>query len=277
MHEGQGQLTGIGGRWQDGAESQSALLHSGAMDEAPAPARPRRHHRPPMPPAVKGMLVINIAVYLAWLASSASPQLRRFMVENFLVSPAHILTGRIWTLLTSVFSHAELWHLLINMIVLVSFGQVMEWLMGTRRFLTFYLAAGVFASMCHCLTSALILGKMNVLALGASGALSAVVLVFALRFPKEKILVFGIIPIPALVGAIAFIGLDLWGLTAQAHGGGLPIGHGAHLGGAAFGLIIWFAWLKDRLQPPAPPFPRPPMADPSTSDGFPRPPRSWPH
>lgn len=228
-----------------------------------------------MPPAVKGILAVNIAVYLSWLASNASPGLRRFMVENFLVSPAHLAAGRIWTLLTSVFSHAELWHLLFNMIVLVSFGQVLEWLMGTRRFLAFYLAAGIVASAGHCLTSALILGKANVFALGASGALSAVLLVFALRFPREKILIFGIVPIPAMVGALAFIALDLWGLSAQAHGGGLPIGHGAHLGGAAFGAAAWFAGLKDRLQPP--PQPREPDLPQAPGDGsFPPPPRSWP-
>ncbi len=229
-----------------------------------------------MPPAVKGILAVNIAVYLCWLASNAMPGLRRFMVENFLVSPAHLAAGKLWTPLTSVFSHAELWHLLFNMIVLVSFGQVLEWLMGTRRFLAFYLAAGVVASIGHCLTSALVLGKANVYALGASGALSAVLLVFALRFPREKILIFGIVPIPAMVGALAFIALDLWGLSAQAHGGGLPIGHGAHLGGAAFGVIAWFAGLKDRLQPP--PGPPAPHTDPQHHRGtFPRPPWSWPH
>ncbi len=229
-----------------------------------------------MPPAVKGILALNIAVYLAWLASTVEPGLRRFMMENFLVSPAHLEAGKLWTLLTSVFSHAELWHLLFNMIVLVSFGQVLEWLMGTRRFLAFYLAAGVAASVSHCLTSALILGRADVFALGASGALSAVLLVFALRFPREKILIFGIVPIPAMVGALAFIGLDLWGLTAQARGGGLPIGHGAHLGGAAFGAIAWFAGLKDRLRLPGRP-PEPPGQEPPEGDGFPPPPRSWPH
>ena len=41
----------------------------------------------------------------------------------------------------------------------------------------------------------------------------------------------GIVPVPALAGVLAFVGLDLWGLIAQGRGGGLPIGHGAHLGG----------------------------------------------
>ena len=227
-----------------------------------------------MPPAVRTMLAINVAVFLAWLASGSNPALRRFMVLNFLVSPEHILHGRIWTLLTSVFSHLELWHLVFNMVVLVSFGQVLEWLLGTRRFVLFYLAAGVFASISHCLTSALILHDPRIMALGASGALSAVLMVFALRFPREKILIFGIVPIPAMVGALAFVGLDLWGLTAQAHGGGLPIGHGAHLGGALFGLLAWLVWIR-HAGPPAPGAvhrPAAPPKQPVWHDRFPPPP-----
>ncbi len=227
-----------------------------------------------MPPAVKTMLAINVAVFVAWLASGSSAALRRFMVLNFLVSPAHLAQGRVWTLLTSVFSHAELWHLVFNMVVLVSFGQVLEWIMGTRRFVLFYLAAGIFSSLSHCLTSALILGQPNISALGASGALSAVLIVFALRFPREKILIFGIIPIPAMVGALAFVALDVWGLTAQAHGGGLPIGHGAHLGGALFGLLAWFGGLNRSLGPRRPGVPPAPTVrnQPVWHDRFPPPP-----
>lgn len=67
-------------------------------------------------------------------------------------------------------------------------------------------------------------------------------------FPREKILLFGIIPLPAIVGALAFIGLDIWGVVAQAGGGGLPIGHGAHLGGAITGIIYYLLYLRPRLK-----------------------------
>ncbi len=84
-------------------------------------------------------------------------------------------------------------------------------------------------------------------ALGASGAVAGLVLVFSLLFPKEKLLLFGIIPLPALFGALAFIALDLWGLFAQAGGGGLPIGHGAHLGGAFTGILFYFLYVRPKL------------------------------
>ncbi len=58
------------------------------------------------------------------------------------------------------------------------------------------------------------------------------------------------IPVPALVGALLFVGLDVWGLVAQSAGGGLPIGHGAHLGGAACGALFYFTYLRQRVRHP---------------------------
>jgi membrane associated rhomboid family serine protease len=57
--------------------------------------------------------------------------------------------------------------------------------------------------------------------------------------PQARLYLLGIIPMPAIVGAIAFVGLDIVGLTAQAGGGGLPIGHGAHLSGALVGALTY--------------------------------------
>jgi len=67
-------------------------------------------------------------------------------------------------------------------------------------------------------------------------------------FPKERLLFFFLIPLPAMIAALIFVGLDLWGLSAQAHGGGLPIGHGAHLGGAFAGILYYFLFLRRRIR-----------------------------
>jgi len=164
-----------------------------------------------------------------------------FLASNFLVSwNAVVEDGRWWTLLTSVFSHNLAWHLLLNMLVLQSFGSLLERVLGRWRYLRFYLFAGVMGSVWHCCTSRFLLGQPQLDALGASGALAGLVLVFSLLFPREKILVFGLVPVPALWGALAFVGLDIWGLIAQAGGEGLPIGHGAHLGGAFAGIVYYF-------------------------------------
>ena len=209
-------------------------------DSAPPPVRPRRRSTP----AVSIIIGLNVLVFLAWQATSLVPGLFEFMTENFLVSTSHIVHWHVWTLITAAFSHNELWHLALNMFVLWSFGTVLETLWGTRVFVLFYLAAAVIASVSHCAVSSFVMGRDDILALGASGAVSGLLIAYALHFPKHRILLFGVVPVPALAGVLAFVGLDLWGLIAQGRGGGLPIGHGAHLGGAFAGALIYFLYLR---------------------------------
>ena len=190
------------------------------------------------------LIAINIFVYLMWHQPGYFSE--AWMSDHFLVSWGLLQEGHWWTLLGSVFSQNILVHLLVNMMVLSSFGSILETALGSRRFLVFYLLAGIFSSLTHSLVSMFLLNEPDLPALGASGAIAGVILVFSLMFPREKLLLFWVIPMPALVGAFIFVGLDLWGLLAQAHGGGLPIGHGAHLGGAFFGLLYYFFYLRPR-------------------------------
>lgn len=193
---------------------------------------------------IRIIIFINILVFLAW--NIPLPVLgAEFMPLNFLISWDALIEGRFWTLLTSVFSHNMFLHIFLNMYVLYSFGTVILMTIGLKRFLWFYFIAGIFSSFAHAAVSAFILGQPGLPALGASGAIAGIILLFSLLYPKEKILIMGIIPLPAIWGALAFIGLDIWGLVAQAGGHGLPIGHGAHLGGAFVG-IIYFFYLKNK-------------------------------
>lgn len=187
---------------------------------------------------VPRIIKINILVFFLWyLMSMVNPE---FMVKNFLVSWTTIGDGRIWTLLTSAFSHNMFFHLFINMFVLFNFGLMVENYLGAKRFLIFYLLAGITGSLLHCIVSAFLLHQPELLALGASGAISGVILLFALLYPREKIFIFGIIPIPAIWAAVLINGIDLLGLINQTRGALLPIGYGAHLGGAFAGLIYFF-------------------------------------
>ncbi len=231
--------------------------HNAAPMNAPyepreeAPNRPPPRPRRPRTPAVSVIIGLNVLVFLAWQAAALVPGLGDVMVTNFLVSTTHLEHGLIWTLITAAFSHSELWHAAINLFVLWSFGTVLEQLWGTRVFVLFYLAAAVVASLSHCLVSTFLLGNSDIPALGASGAVSGLLVAYALHFPRHRILLFGIVPVPALAGVLLFVGLDLWGLLAQGRGGGLPIGHGAHLGGALAGALIYFLYLRDTYPIPA--------------------------
>lgn len=177
-----------------------------------------------------------------WLPNSA-PQ---FMINHFLVSWSGLLSGRIWTLITSVFSHILFLHLLMNMLTLASFGPVIESSLGRYRFLKFYLLAGVVASLSHALISNFLLIQPELPALGASGAISGVILLFSFLYPQQRILILGLIPIRAIFGAVIMVSLDFWGLFAQAEGETIPIGHGAHLGGALTGVIYYFLILNQK-------------------------------
>jgi membrane associated rhomboid family serine protease len=185
---------------------------------------------------VNGLLAVNVLVFLLWVLQVVPLAV---MNDHFLVSWEHLTAGRVWVLLTAVFSHSLLFHLLINMIVLLSFGPLLEQAMGPARFLVFFLLAGMVGSLAHALASAFLIGRPWQPALGASSAIAGVLLLFSLAFPKARVLLFFFIPLPAIVAALAFVAIDIWGLMAQIEGEGLPIGHGAHLGGALVG-IVWF-------------------------------------
>jgi len=228
------------------------------VDQQPAPwspdptaaAAPRRapsfHERRLR--ALPVIVGLNALVFLAWLVAARGSELWSMLAVNFMVSTNRLEHGLWWTLLTAAFSHQELWHFLLNMVVLWSFGSVLERLLGARLFVTFYLVSAAASSASHCLVSSLLLGDDRIAALGASGAVSAVLIAFALSFPRHKILLFGIVPIPALIGAALFVAIDLWGLFAQTRGAALPIGHGAHLGGALCGAVLWTLVLRSRLR-----------------------------
>src|SRR5262245_26909027 len=98
-----------------------------------------------MPPVVPVLLALNTIVYLMWLLLGRSP----FMLQNFLVGGQALVEGRYWTLLTSEFSHVAFFHFFINMYVLATFGSIVEYVIGSWRFVVFYLVAAIVASISH--------------------------------------------------------------------------------------------------------------------------------
>ena len=190
-------------------------------------------------PVVRIIIYLNIAVFLMWFGCVYFEGGPEFMLSNFLVSWHSLTDGRWWTLLTSAFSHNMILHIAINMFVLRGFGTIMSQEMGTKKFVIFYLLAGMSGSLVHSLVSQYWMNQPELPALGASGAIAGIILYFSFIFPDEKILLLGFIPVRAMWGAVILVGFDVWGLFEQTRGGGTLIGHGAHLGGAAIG-IGWF-------------------------------------
>lgn len=185
---------------------------------------------------VTRLIILNVIVFFFQLATMEQGRLGWF-TELFLMDPDKVLGGQVWRLLTSAFLHSpgSLWHILINMLVLFFFGRDIEYIYGRREFLAMYLAAAVFANLIS-MGVALVGWDQKAPSLGASGAISAVFILYALHYPHRSILLFFIIPVPAWLLAILFVGRDAFSLLSQSPE---PVAFAAHLGGALFGFLYF--------------------------------------
>ena len=147
------------------------------------------------------------------------------------------------TLITSMFMHGGIAHLLGNMLFLWIFGDNIEDRLGHLRYLIFYLICGVLASLAHVYSSAFLDINLLIPSLGASGAISGVLGGYLLLFPQRRVTVI-IIRILTQVPAIVAIGL--WFLFQLVSGLGLlgggtqagGVAYAAHIGGFVAGLVL---------------------------------------
>ncbi len=158
-----------------------------------------------------------------------------------------------WQFLTYGFTHSFLSfeHIVFNMLALYFLGRDVEAFYGTREFIRIYLATIVFSGLVWALATRFTTGVGS--AVGASGAISGVVLLYAMLFPRRMLLVRFVLPMPAwLVGAL-FVAFDILGAMHKPVSlPGMPnaenIAYTAHLGGAAFALMyFYFHWNFGRL------------------------------
>ncbi|BAV97427.1 membrane associated rhomboid family serine protease [Lysobacter enzymogenes] len=175
-------------------------------------------------------VLIAVTVLVSWQAFE-----KRRLYERLVLWPPGVQRFRQYDrLLTHGFVHADWMHLLFNMITLYFFGRAVEnvfsQLVGPGMFLLFYLSAIVVAILPSYLRHRRDSGYVS---LGASGAVSAVLFAFVLVDPWNWIIVF-VIPVPAVVYAIAYVGYSYW----MDKRGGDNINHSAHLSGAIYGLLF---------------------------------------
>jgi len=188
------------------------------------------------------LIALNVAVFILWHQVGTSRSGLRFMMDHFLVSGANVADGRVWTLLTSCFSHRDATHLLVNMLVLWVFGRDILGIIGPAQFIRLYIVGGILASIGHVAISMMTLDPSP--ALGASGSVMAIAVIFASLFPRRTLLLNFFIPVPAALAVAGYIALDVFG----AFQGSTGIAHGAHLGGAAYGGWFWWRVLRPALK-----------------------------
>jgi membrane associated rhomboid family serine protease len=157
--------------------------------------------------------------------------------------------GQIWRLLTHAFCHDRyaIFHIIFNMLFLYWFGCTLETMYGSREFIFFYLAAAVVAALAF-VGLDLYTGS-SIPAVGASGAVLAVVMLYTMHFPREEICVCWIIPVQMRFVMLFYVIWDLHPVLLALAGDRVfsGIAHAAHLGGLAFGFL--YAKFEWRLEP----------------------------
>ncbi|NND06955.1 MAG: rhomboid family intramembrane serine protease [Saprospiraceae bacterium] len=194
-------------------------------------------------------IIINVFVFL--YQTSLDGQQLSIFYHNFSAIPKYIADGHHFgTLLSSMFLHGSVIHLIGNMLFLWVFADNIEATIGNLAFVFFYLAGGVLASLAHVYFNL----DSDIPSLGASGAISAILGAYLVMFPKSqvKVLVFLIIILRRItMSAFAFLGIWIamqifstyQSLGNSQSGGGTA--WFAHLGGLAFGLLMGFVFKKE--------------------------------
>ncbi|MDX1407062.1 MAG: rhomboid family intramembrane serine protease [Saprospiraceae bacterium] len=203
---------------------------------------------------VKHLLIINVIIYFGaqlLLGAGESRILSLYYPESDFFRPFQFVTH--------MFMHADLNHLLFNMLTLFFLGPFVEMALGAKRFLTLYFVAGFGAMLLHLVVWNLELGALDpaqfqylmergvdARVVGASGAIYGVLIAFAAMFPDVKLmLLIPPIPIKAKYLALGLIAFDLFSGISRMQTG---VAHFAHLGGALFGFLLILYWRKVRLR-----------------------------
>ena len=195
------------------------------------------------------LLIVNIVIFVVyWLSAENIILDQSYAVDienNFTLIPQDIILGkRLYTLVTSMFMHANWLHLLGNMLYLYIFGDNVEDTFGHFSYLFFYVITGLAATFSHIMsleTGLTYPPDFTVGVVGASGAISGVLGAYVVLYPKARILtivLYAILPIPAIMFlGIWFIMQWIYGIYDVAGG----VAYWAHIGGFIAGMILALA------------------------------------
>lgn len=174
------------------------------------------------------LIGINIVVYML---GTVIPVLIFYLA----LSPITIINGWVWQVLSYMFVHGGISHLLFNMLALFVFGVQVERYLGSFEFLCYYLSTGILAGV-FSFAVFWITGSYHIWLMGASGALFAVQLAYAVIFPKSVLYLFGLLPLKAPVMVLGFTVLEIFLAVSGLQSG---VAHLTHLAGFGFGWLYF--------------------------------------
>ncbi len=184
--------------------------------------------------AVVTYIIIGINIFV-FLQSLSNPEAYNQLILDYGLIPEQIMSGEnLLSIITSMFLHADIIHLAMNMFFLLVSGDSVERKIGNARFLALYLAFGVIAGLFHTYLTT----TPAIPTIGASGAIFGVLASFAILFPfRWLIKLFGFIPIP--MPALMFVFITIISETAYVTSGTVEsVAHTAHVGGFLAGIFL---------------------------------------
>ena len=185
------------------------------------------------PPVVKNLIVINLLVFMATALLPVGGAIERFGAL-WVGRPSLFRT---YQFVTYMFLHANFEHLFFNMFALWMFGRTLEYELGSKRFLVYYMLCGVGAAL---IQAGIAWGMHEPMTLvGASGAVMGLLLAFGVLHPNAVImLIFPPIPMKAKWFVVIYGVIEL--LLGWRGAGN--VAHFAHVGGMLWGLLLLWWW-----------------------------------
>lgn len=224
-------------------------------------------------PVVKNLLIINIICFVPFIVFNevTVQHLSDLFGMHYVASPEF----RVWQIITYMFMHGGWAHIFFNMFALFSFGPIIEYSIGNKKFFNLYFICGIGAIFFQLLVQAFeihsitggftiprpeldssymqygdqaakLYGIMHGSVVGASGAIFGLLVVFGMLYPNMELMIM-FIPVPVKAKYIipVYIVVEIWLGVSQY--GGDNVAHFAHIGGAIIGYIMVKIW---RLQRP---------------------------
>jgi rhomboid family protein len=180
------------------------------------------------------LIGINVAVFF-FQALTASPDPNTYgLVDRWFQLDVYAVEhGQVWRLLTFAFLHSGIMHIFFNMLFLWWFGSDVEQLYGRKEFLVIYLISAFLGGVAYEIWGLLQTDQVGP-CVGASGAVTTMLILCALHFPRRIILVFGILPVPIWLFAMFSVAMDFLGLFHATR-----VAVVVHLAGAVFAVAYY--------------------------------------